>query len=324
MKNLLITGSGTIGNMVASQASKNKEFDRIFLADINPHKRFISSLVDTSNVEIRRLNVTSFERVMPFFSENKITHVIDTVCIPNTPELRDLRLYVDVNSQGLLNLLDASRLTGVEKFVYCSSNAVYDFSRQRPTGPVKEDWPSLRTDATIYDHTKFLGERLVAEYRRVFGLAGASFRLTVVYGPCPALNMGSKTWFHNIVMTAALTKKLNLDGVLRKRLCWMYSRDAANALIHAVLHKGNFSHDLYNVSSGVLAGVEELVECLKLTIKDLKVTIGEIKDSGWKYPLDITLLREDLGFVPSISLDDAVKEYVKWVQDNPDIAGGVA
>ncbi len=323
MKKLLIVGAGTIGNYIAAQAAGRPEFTGIHLVDVNPHLRFISTIVDSPKVEISRLDISEFNRVMPFFIEHGITHVIDTACIPHNEKSRDIRAYVDVNAFGLTNLLEASRLQGVEKYVYCSTNAVYDFSKLRPQAPVPEDWPLLGEKATLYAHTKLLGEKLVSTYRKYFGLMGASFRLTVIYGPCPDYNMGSKTWIHRIVQTAAQEHRLHLREIPRKRLCWMYARDAANALIQAVLLEGSYPSEVYNISAGVLYGMEEIVQGLKKAIPDLDVQIGEIKDVGWKYPLDITKMSEEIGFRPTIDMDTALNEYVHWLWKNPEFAMGV-
>ncbi|MEW6386280.1 MAG: NAD(P)-dependent oxidoreductase [Thermodesulfobacteriota bacterium] len=324
MKNLLIVGAGTIGNYTAAQALLHPEFAGIHLVDVNPHRDFIATLVDSPKVEISRLDIREFEAVMPFFMEKGITHVIDTACIPHNHESKDIRAYVDVNAFGLTNLLEAARLTKVQKYVYCSTNAVYDFTQKRPQAPVEEEWPTLGTKATLYAHTKLLGEKLVSTYRHYFQLDGASFRLTVIYGPCPDYNMGSKTWIHRIVQAAAQDRRIHLKEIPRKRLCWMYARDAANALLTAALLEKPFPSDVYNVSAGVLYGMEEIVQGLKKAIPDLDVNIGEIQDVGWKYPLDITKMREEVGFNPSISMDEALADYVHWIWQHPEFAGGVA
>jgi dTDP-glucose 4,6-dehydratase len=324
MKNLLIVGAGTIGNYTAAQALLHPEFTGIHLVDVNPHRGFITTIVDSPKVEISRLDIREFEAVMPFFMEKGITHVIDTACIPHNHESKDIRAYVDVNAFGLTNLLEAARLTKVQKYVYCSTNAVYDFSQKRPQAPVEEDWPALGNKATLYAHTKLLGEKLVSTYRHYFQLDGASFRLTVIYGPCPDYNMGSKTWIHHIVQGAAQDRRIHLKEIPRKRLCWMYARDAANALLTAALLEKPFPSDVYNVSAGVLYGMEEIVQGLKKAIPDLDVNIGEIQDVGWKYPLDITKMREEVGFNPSISMDEALADYVHWIWQHPEFAGGVA
>lgn len=323
MKNLLIVGAGTIGNYTAAQASLLPEFNSIYLVDVNPHRRFISTIVDSPKVEISRMDIREFEAVMPLFLEKGVTHVIDTACIPHNHESKDIRAYVDVNSFGLTNLLEASRLAKVQKYVYCSTNAVYDFSKERPQAPVAEDWPTLGTKATLYAYTKFLGEKLISTYRQYYQLDGASFRLTVIYGPCPDYNMGSKTWMHRIVQAAAQDRRIHLEEIPRKRLCWMYAKDAANALLKAALQEKPFPSDVYNVSAGVLSGMEEIVQGLKKAIPNLDVNIGKIQDVGWKYPLDITKLQTEIGFTPSISMDEALADYVQWIWKNPEFAGGV-
>ncbi|HBA54297.1 MAG TPA: hypothetical protein DCZ04_07530, partial [Syntrophorhabdus aromaticivorans] len=255
MKTLLITGAGTVGNMVAAQAAKTSRFEKIYLVDVNLHRDFISTLVDDRHVEVCRLDIKDATAVVPFFMEKNITHIIDTACIPHNADFRNLRAYIDVNAYGLANLLEAARLKGIDKYVYCSSNAVYDFSGAKPVAPVSEDWPVLGPGATLYDHTKLLGEKLVTLYRQVYGLPAASFRLTVIYGPCPALNMGSKTWFHHVIATAATKRALSFESIPRRRLCWMYARDTANALVHAALFESDYPSQVYNVSSGILVGI---------------------------------------------------------------------
>jgi nucleoside-diphosphate-sugar epimerase len=322
-KILLVTGAGTIGNMVAAQAVKGDQFEKIYLADVNPQREFIATLVNDPRVEVCRLDITDTTAVLPFFLEKGITHVIDTACIPHNAESRNLRAYIDVNAYGLANLLEAARLKGVDKYAYCSSNAVYDFSGPtKPDEPVNEDWPTLGPGSTLYDHTKRLGEKLVSLYRQMYGLPAASFRLTVIYGPCPALNMGSKTWFHNIIATAAMQRKLSYESIPRRRLCWMYARETANALVHAVLFEGAYPSQVYNVSSGILVGMEEIIEALKKVIPDLEVNIGLIKDVGWKFPLDISRMRQELGFTPRLTLDEAIREYVEWIWKHPQYVAG--
>src|SRR4030042_2754038 len=120
MKNLLIVGAGTIGNYAAAQALLRPEFAGIHLVDVNPHRDFIATIVDSPKVEISRLDIREFEAVMPFFMEKGITHVIDTACIPHNHESQDIRAYVDVNALGLTNLLEAARLTKVQQHVHYS------------------------------------------------------------------------------------------------------------------------------------------------------------------------------------------------------------
>src|SRR5499427_5421475 len=52
------------------------------------------------------------------------------------PSIQHPQLYYDTNVMGTLHLLDAARLTGVERFIFASSSSVYGASK---TVPFSED-----------------------------------------------------------------------------------------------------------------------------------------------------------------------------------------
>src|SRR5207244_4883618 len=72
------------------------------------------------------------------------------------PSIQYPRLYYDTNVIGILHLLDAARVTGVERFVFASSSSVYGASK---TVPFSED-EHLSQTFSPYAATKVAGEFL--------------------------------------------------------------------------------------------------------------------------------------------------------------------
>lgn len=84
---------------------------------------------------------------------------------------------VAVNVTGLINTLTAADEAGPDLVVFASTADVYAPSDE----PVAED--DLVQPANVYGASKFLGERLVAEWQRRPGRKATSVRIFNVYGP---------------------------------------------------------------------------------------------------------------------------------------------
>jgi nucleoside-diphosphate-sugar epimerase len=87
------------------------------------------------------------------------------------------KLYWDVNVEGTRNLLEASKQSGVRRFIYCSTQGVHGHI-ENPPG----DEGSPIAPADYYQYTKYEGEKLVAEYVDK-GLDALTLRPTAIYGP---------------------------------------------------------------------------------------------------------------------------------------------
>ena len=93
----------------------------------------------------------------------------------------DPRFDLDLNGGGTIELLEASREAGVERFVFASTaGAIYGEGEGRDV-PFDEDAECL-PDAP-YGQSKFAAEGYVGLYARLHDLATVSLRLGNVYGP---------------------------------------------------------------------------------------------------------------------------------------------
>src|SRR5438477_6528767 len=95
------------------------------------------------------------------------------------PSIQHPQLYYDTNVIGTLHLLDAARVTGVERFVFASSSSVYGISKSVPFSE------GLHLTQTIspYAATKIAGEFLCSTYSHLYPLRVVALRYFTVYGP---------------------------------------------------------------------------------------------------------------------------------------------
>ena len=84
-----------------------------------------------------------------------------------------------MNITGTLNLLDAAVNTGVNKFIFGSSNSVYGINEKVPF--CEED--PLLTPISPYAATKLAGEALCHSFVHLHKMPTVSLRFFTVYGP---------------------------------------------------------------------------------------------------------------------------------------------
>jgi UDP-glucose 4-epimerase len=83
-----------------------------------------------------------------------------------------------VNAEGTLNVLQAARQAGVERFVHVSSSEVYGTARY---APMDENHPTF--PETIYGGAKLAGEAYARAYHQTYGLATTVVRPFNNFGP---------------------------------------------------------------------------------------------------------------------------------------------
>ena len=111
-------------------------------------------------------------------------------------------------------------------------------------------------------------------------------------------------------------------------------QDDTSAAICAVLDAPSLSHDLYNVSAGVYTTLDEVIRALKELRPSTQVvddpstgsagarassrsreSSGSTWSRGSSGVLDVSRLRDDVGFKPSFDITSGLKDYLQWRED---------
>ena len=90
------------------------------------------------------------------------------------------REILATNVDGIENLLEASKLAGVQRFIHCSSTSVYGLF---PRNPTTEESPFVPIRGDLYQESKLAAEQRVTASGADGKLATTIFRTTGVYGP---------------------------------------------------------------------------------------------------------------------------------------------
>lgn len=178
--NILVTGAaGFIGSQLAYRLSKGGH--RLVLLDnfsygkednlIFPDKDFRREIIhdDIRNKEL-------VERIITENEIEVIFHIAGIAPLPDCQSHPDEA--VSVNIGGTVILLEAARKLGVRKFIFASTNAMYENETGFPTA---ED--SFKLPTLIYPNTKYCAERFCQSYADTYGLSVTALRFANVYGP---------------------------------------------------------------------------------------------------------------------------------------------
>lgn len=174
-RRVLVTGgAGFIGSHVCD-AYLAEGWDVTALDDLSSGRRDnVSSGVDFVELDIRSSRLRDLFRERRFQVVNHHAAQIDV-----RASVQDPRRDASINLDGLLNLLEAAREYGIERFIYVSSGGVIYGEAA--------DLPIPRTAAKLpvspYGVSKLAGEHYLFSYRVVHGLSYAALRYSNVYGP---------------------------------------------------------------------------------------------------------------------------------------------
>lgn len=212
-----------------------------------------------------------------------------------------------VNIGGTVNLLEAARMHGVARFVYCSSQSAYG----EALGPtVSEDAPFRPT--TVYGATKAACDALVRAYRTQHGVDAVALRIGRVYGP------GRRT--ESVILTmleAALAgRRLVLPASGGHGIQYVYDADIVSAL-HAALLAERPLAPAYNVSGPGCHTGEEIAAMIRAHVPAAEFAFEAGRVSAGTHlgaMLDYSAAVRDLGYAPQFDLARGIAAYLEWLR----------
>jgi GDP-D-mannose 3',5'-epimerase len=229
----------------------------------------------------------------------------------------DCMLSVLINT----HLLMAARELGIRRYFYSSSACVYNGEKQTdPNNPgLKESdaYPALAEDG--YGWEKLFSERMCRHFTEDFGLITRVARFHNVYGPFGTYDGGREK------APAAICRKI-IEGELYNKkeiIIWGDGRQTRSFMYIDDCIKGILDIMYSNISEPINLGSAEMV-----SINQLVDYVEEIADHTLerKYDLaapkgvrgrnsDNTLIKQYLGWEPSIPLKEGLKKTYDWIKE---------
>jgi nucleoside-diphosphate-sugar epimerase len=219
------------------------------------------------------------------------------------------------------HLLMAARQQGVSRFFFSSSACIYPDYLQRTTkiDGLKESsaYPAMPEDG--YGWEKLFSERMCRHFREDFGMATRVARYHNVYGPFGTWDGGREK------APAAISRKIahavisgnheiEIWGDGEQTRSFMYIDDCLKGT--EMLMKSDFSEPL-NIGSDEMVSINQLVDIIEsLAGVKLKRNYNLNAPKGVRgRNSDNTLIKQVLGWTPSITLHDGLEKTYRWIYD---------
>jgi nucleoside-diphosphate-sugar epimerase len=218
---------------------------------------------------------------------------------------REFQIYTTLNVDATQILLEACVGLPIERVVYASSSSVYG---DEATLPMKEEVPLH--PVSPYGVTKLAAEQLCHLYFVNHKVPTVALRYFTVYGPRQRPDMGFNRFFTAILNDRPLTQYG--DGLQTRD--FTYVADAAWAT-HTAAVRG-VPGRVYNIGGGSRVSLKEVFDLFgKITGRKLRIDQqpsqkGDMRDTY----ADTTLARTDLGFQPSVNLEEGLRAMYRWME----------
>ena len=302
MKKVVVTGgAGFIGSHLVERLLE-EECHVMVLDNFSTGKqRNLSHLGSLSNLIIHQVDVCDFQKILPFFK--KVDWVFHLAALADiVPSIKRPLDYCCSNVTGTCSVLEASRLSGVRRFIYVASSSCYGIAKIYPTPETAEIQPQYP-----YALTKNLGEQAVLHWAQVYHLPCVSLRLFNVYGP-RARTSGTYGAVFGVFLAQKLAgKPFSVVGDGTQTRDFTYVTDVVDAFLRAA--ESEIEGEIFNVGSGNTYSINSLVNLLGGDIIYIPKRPGE-PDCTFA---DTSKITHRLGWRPKVTFEEGVQRMLREI-----------
>ena len=219
--------------------------------------------------------------------------------------------YVATNCGGTVNLLEAARQHGVERFVHTSTSETYGTAQYTP---IDEAHP-LRGQSP-YAASKIGADKLAESYHLSFGVPVATIRPFNTYGP----RQSARAVIPTIISQALTGEVIRLGSLSPVRDLNFVSDTVAGFL--KVAESPQAVGEVINVGYGKSVSIGELAEKIVAIVGGKKQIVTEDARVRPEASEVLELLCDHrkakalLGWQPQVSLEEGLERTVHYIKDN--------
>jgi dTDP-glucose 4,6-dehydratase len=277
-----LTYAGNRENLSDVETNQNYSFVQGDICD----KNTVCKLVKDSDV------------IVNFAAE---THVDRSIMEPDS--------FVKTDILGTFTLIEAAKEFSHKRYIQISTDEVYgsiekgSFTEKSPISP-----------NSPYAASKASGELLALSYVKTYKFPAIIIRSSNNFGPYQY----PEKLIPLFVTNALQDKPLPLYGEGKNVRDWLYVLDNCEA-IDLVLRKGK-TGEIYNVGGGNEVTNIEITRKILSILGKPETLVRKVEDRmghDWRYSLDCSKIRNELGWKPKFDFSKAIEETILWYKNNP-------
>lgn len=325
-KVVAITGAaGFIGSNFVRYMHQNYPDYRLIGIDnlgIGSNPDNLSGLSD--NFKLAKADISSMDQILPLFRQEKVDYVINFAAEShNDRAIADPSPFARTNAYGAQQILEASRLSGVQRHIHISTIEVY--GEQDEATPFFTESSPLNAK-TPYSAAKAAGDLMVRSYIQTYE------NMEIFITHC-ANNYGPYQFPEKLIPLSIINvlqgKKIRLYGDGLQSRDWLHVVDHCRA-IDLVLHNAQVNKNtlpIYDISSRCEVTNQHiaqlLIQFLGKEYNDYVEHVADRPNHDRRYLIEPKKIEDELGFKSSVEFEQGIEETVKWYVDHPDWWGKI-
>lgn len=224
------------------------------------------------------------------------------------PSIAEPVLYMDVNLNGTVTLLEIARQRHIGRFIFASSSSVYGNNEKVPFS--EED--NVDFPISPYAATKKAGELICHTYHHLYGMAITCLRFFTVYGPRQRPDLA----IHKFARLIEEGKPIPVFGDGTMMRDFTYIDDILSGIVAAIDRCTGYQ--IYNLGESQPISVTDLITELenalgkKAVRKFLPTQPGDVERTY----ADVTKAEVQLGYKPSTPIPMGLARFVAWLRQS--------
>ena len=317
-KNVLVTGAaGFIGaNFAEYFVNKHPDYKVVVLDKLTYAGNLDSLKKVMDKITFVQGDICDFEFVLDLFKKYDINGVIHFAAESHVDNsIKNPFVFTQTNVIGTHTLLEAAKQVWGEgspnKFVHISTDEVYGSLKEdgyfTETSPIKPSSP--------YSASKASSDLIALAYKETFKMNVNVTNCSNNYGPY----QHNEKLIPHMIKLALNDEKLPVYGEGLNIRDWLYVEDHCEA-IDLVFHNG-VSGERYNIGGH---NERRNIEIVKLILQrlgkseDLIEHVADRKGHDYRYAIDPTKIKNELGWYPKTKFEDGIVKTIDWYLSNPD------
>lgn len=327
--NILITGgAGFIGSHLVRHFVQKYPDYQIFNLDLLTYAGNLANLQDIENADnytFIKADIQNLEQLRGIFAERQIQAVMHCAAESHVDRsITDPLAFVRTNVMGTTALLQAAREYWEGNF---SDKLFYHISTDEVYGALGDEGFFLEDTAydprSPYSASKASSDHFVRAYHHTYGLPIKISNCSNNYGPYQFPEKLVPLFINNILNQ----KSLPVYGAGTNVRDWLYVEDHVRA-IDTIFHKGVLG-ETYNIGGhNEWRNIDLIYKLCDLMDEKLARRAGSsrnlitfVKDRAghdFRYAIDATKIKEELGWVPSLQFEEGLAKTIDWYLSNQD------
>lgn len=315
-KNILVTGAaGFIGaNFVEYFANKYPDYNIVvvdkltYAGNMNNLKKVIDK------IKFEQVDICDFEKMGEIFDKYNINGVIHFAAESHVDNsIKEPFIFTKTNVLGTHTLLETAKQKWGEesknKFVHISTDEVYGtlgeegyFTEKTPISP-----------NSPYSASKASSDLIARAYFETYKMNVTITNCSNNYGPY----QHNEKLIPHMIKLAMNNEKLPVYGNGRNIRDWLYVEDHCKA-IDLVFHNGR-AGERYNIGGH---NEKRNIDIVKLILnhlnksEDLIEFVEDRKGHDYRYAIDPTKIKNELGWEPETKFEDGIIKTIDWYLEN--------